>query len=70
MMQKRTYKVAGHLFSVVMDAGSFIWQKMEECYGPFEVSYDTEGSQVFSLVVTDGIGQENLTPVYSNVGDH
>ncbi|MBQ3612687.1 MAG: hypothetical protein II989_01205 [Bacteroidales bacterium] len=70
MMQKRTYKVAGHLFSVVMDAGSFIWQKMEECYGPFEVSSDTEGSQVFSLVVTDGIGQENLTPVYSNVGDH
>lgn len=70
MMQKKTYKVAGHLFAVEMDAGSFIWQKMEECYGPFEAGPDVSGDPVFSLVVTDDIDTGNLTPVYSNVGDH
>ncbi len=38
MIKTKIYKVAGHLFSVEMDADSFIWERMEDAYGPFEVS--------------------------------
>lgn len=70
MMRKKIYKVAGHLFSVEMEEDCFIWQKMEECYGPFETDSTDAGKCVFSLVVSDDLEPGNLAPVYSNVGEH
>ena len=77
-----TYKVAGHLFSVEMDADSFIWERMEEAYGPFEVSDLQDESEVaevtlFCITIHDsqeigdglsGDSKENMTFVYSNKG--
>lgn len=43
MTKNKTYKVAGHLFRVGMEADSFIWDRMEDAYGPFEVVHSEVG---------------------------
>lgn len=40
MPTQKTYQVARHLFCIRAASDSFLWKKMEECYGPFEVSPD------------------------------
>lgn len=83
MTKAKTYKVAGHHFRVEMEADSFIWERMEEAYGPFEVrelqnedhveSIEDTGC-LFSIKVHVGNEEipvdwkENMDFVYSNKG--
>ena len=72
MAQYKTYKVAGHLFRVEMDVESPIWERMEEAYGPFEVSEQKE-DMLFSLNISDedtdgNAWSQEMQPVYSNKG--
>ena len=83
MTKAKTYKVAGHHFRVEMEADSFIWERMEEAYGPFEVrelqnedhveSIEDTGC-LFSIKVHVGSEEipvnwkENMDFVYSNKG--
>lgn len=83
MTKTKTYKVAGHLFRVEMEADSFIWERMEEAYGPFEVVEGRFGEQgnpgneplFFIKVNSDGVPvdrnfpkSDDMTFVYSNKG--
>ena len=49
----RTYKVAGHRFSLSMDEGSAVWKSLGN-YGPF-VCKDCGPDPVFSLEVVDNL---------------
>lgn len=54
-----TYQVARHLFRVTASSDSFLWERMGECYGPFEIPLDSDaqcGSRVaFDVEVCDDI---------------
>lgn len=39
-MPTKTYQVARHLFRISAASDSFLWERMRECYGPFEVPSD------------------------------
>ena len=62
----RKYKVAGHLFEIGADAGSALWDKAKESYGPFEVTEEVSGEILFSLSVSDGVQHFSAPLVYSN----
>ncbi len=61
---KKSYKVAGHLFSIEADSGAFFWNKAEENYGPFETC--GSGRSVFSLSVCDDFDIAERTLIFSN----
>lgn len=71
---KKSYKVAGHVFQVMMDGESVIWEHMQEAYGPFEISMmDNEEKDIcFSTEVSvmpasgDCMTGWKSVPVYSN----
>lgn len=65
MIMKKTYKVAGHCFTMSIEDTSFIWEKGVECYGPFEVE-NCEDGNIFTLQVVDSLEIDGLEPVYSN----
>ncbi len=72
MAQESTYKVAGHRFRIGMDKVSFIWERMEEAYGPFKVSEAGE-ELLFSLNISDkeadgDTWNQSMQHVYSNKG--
>ncbi len=69
MMIRRTYKVAGHLFSIELPQDHFLWGRMEMSYGPFEVVSDNVNDCIFSLVVCERIQAEGAYLVYSNKAD-
>ena len=69
MDRRRTYKVAGHVFSVQMSRESFLWERMEVSYGPFETVCKDENESIFSLTVCENIGAEGASLVYSNIAD-
>lgn len=71
MVAIKTYKVAEHLFQIGMDADSGIWEKMDESYGPFDVSdhigsADYSKSYLFRLMVCEAVELENMALLYSN----
>lgn len=67
MSISKTYKVANHLFDLRMDVQSRIWERMEECYGPFEQKGDSGAlPKLFSMTLCDGVQNENSELVYSN----
>jgi len=69
MRQRRTYKVAGHLFSIDLPQDSFLWEKMELSYGPFEVVSAEDNDCIFSLAVCERTEAEGASLVYSNKSD-
>lgn len=69
MMERRTYKVAGHLFSVDLPQDHFLWERMKVSYGPFEVVSDNVNDCIFSLAVCDRTEAEGASLVYSNKAD-
>lgn len=69
MMVRRTYRVAGHLFSINMPQDHFLWEMMKMSYGPFEVVSDNENDCIFSLAVCDRTEAEGASLVYSNKAD-
>lgn len=69
MDRRRTYEVAGHVFSVQMSCESFLWERMEVSYGPFETVCGNEKDSIFSLTVCDRIEVEDASLVYSNKSD-
>lgn len=66
MTRRRTYKVAGHLFSISMPQDSFLWDRMEMSYGPFEVVPQENEDCIFSLSVCEETVAEGASLVYSN----
>lgn len=69
MRQRRTYKVAGHLFSIDLPQDSFLWEKVELSYGPFEVVSAEDNDCIFSLAVCERTEAEGASLVYSNKSD-
>lgn len=71
---KKSYRVAGHVFQVAMDEESVIWERMQESYGPFDISmsdHDDTGlcfsAEVSALPASDGyVSVWKEVPVYSN----
>lgn len=61
----RTYKVAGHVFTVNMDEASGIWRRACEPYSPFEVE-EVCDSPLFRMTVGDN-DFSGTEPVYSNL---
>jgi hypothetical protein len=64
MTSTHKYKVAGHLFEIVMDASSIIWTRMTEPYGPFETEDKDECA--FRLTVCNDVEIGKSELVYSN----
>lgn len=60
------YRVAGHLFQLVMNTESALHERMAESYSPF-LADGTSDDCVFCLTVTDSLGDEGLTLIYSNI---
>ena len=55
------------MFEVLMDGKSWIWEKMEEPYGPFECN---EEKTLFSLALDEeDLRPEDMQLVYSNKGE-
>lgn len=69
MRVRRTYKVAGHLFSIDMPQDHFLWERMKMSYGPFEVVSENENDCIFSLAVRERTEAEGASLVYSNKAD-
>lgn len=69
MRVRRTYKVAGHLFSIDMPQDNFLWERMKMSYGPFEVVSENENDCIFSLAVRERTEAEGASLVYSNKAD-
>lgn len=59
------YKVAEHRFSIEADKDSFLWEVMEECYGPFKVDGNGE-DMLFTVEVKDSIDHDGGTLMYSD----
>ena len=38
IMEKRRYKVAGHVFVIAADSSSQMWEAMKSSYSPFETT--------------------------------
>ena len=79
MTNKQIYKVAEHLFSIEMDNDSFIWNRMEESYGPFKTDMTPDGNEgyLFEVSVSEDVPFENeevhgrfsqMRTLYSNFG--
>lgn len=66
IISTHAYKVAGHLFEIRMDAGSFLWERMDESYVPFEVASDLTDEKIFSLAVGDEVTAFTAPLVYTN----
>ena len=64
----KTYKVAEHLFEMKMDGENHFWERMKECYGPFEQNEDEcTASKLFSLTIcNEMVDKEGFALVYSN----
>ena len=60
----RSYKVADHVFDIVMDDASPLWEKSVQSYGPFEVS--EEGERIFRLHVGEFDLPSDKRLVYTN----
>ena len=69
MNERRTYRVAGHLFSIEMPRDSFLWDRMKMSYGPFEVVSQENEDCIFSLSVCGQTVAEGASLVYSNKED-
>ena len=66
MMEKKTYRVAGHIFSIEAEECSTLWKRAEESYGPFEVQ-TTEESELFCITVCGHFDiNESSALVYTN----
>ena len=61
----KQYKVAEHLFEIEISSGSFLWERMEESYGPFEAD-GASGETLFKLEVSDNVELAKDNLVYSN----
>ena len=68
-LRRAYYKVAGHLFSIEMQQDSFLWQRMEMSYGPFETLSEENEDCIFSLSVCEETVAEDASLVYSNKAD-
>ena len=53
----KNYQVARHLFRVTASSDSFLWERMRECYGPFEITLGPDaqcGSRIaFDVEICD-----------------
>lgn len=65
MSVTKVYKVAEHYFEIRMDADSFIWEKMEGCYGPF-MAMSSSDDLLFDLTISDDVCNAGAELVYSN----
>jgi hypothetical protein len=65
----KQYKVANHYFAIEADAESCLWEKMCQCYGPFE-DFDKEAEVCFTLVIKESaVDCKDKVAVYSNADD-
>ena len=65
----KQYKVANHYFAIKADAESCLWEKMCQCYGPFE-DFDKEAEVCFTLVIKESaVDCKDKVAVYSNADD-
>lgn len=70
MIRRQSYKVAGYVFIIEMDACSAIWEKAEESYGPFEISDVSDDEHLFTITIHENLDRPSeLIPVYSNAED-
>lgn len=60
---KKSYRVADHVFSIVMDESSMLWEKSAQSYGPFEVPVE---DGIFTLSVEDALDPGISQLVYTN----
>lgn len=60
----QSYKVAGHLFDVVNDEASHLWERAVQSYGPFEC--DEAGDRLFTLRIEDSVDPGDISLVYTN----
>lgn len=63
----RKYRVAGHLFEIVMDNDCPLWEEMGN-YSPFEV-LEADSDPVFSLTLECGLTPGERTPLMVDVED-
>ena len=62
---KKSFKVAGHVFGVVLPDRCPLWDMMGQ-YGPFEVPVGS-GEEIFTLEWVSGLPEREKTPVYTEV---
>ena len=60
MMQKKSYRVAGHVFSLAMDEGEKAWEALGN-YSPFSCP---EGDGIFSLELVSDLEAEGKEALY------
>lgn len=66
MILTRTYKVAEHRFSIALEETSFLWERMEVPYGPFDVSGEEGEDCIFTLTLSETVESEGAELVYTN----
>lgn len=66
MARNQAYKVGGHLFFIELPEGSFLWEKMKQSYGPFEICPEDQNDSIFSLELCDEVEVGDAVLVYSN----
>lgn len=60
-MQEKSFKVAGHVFSVRMDAEDPMWAAMDN-YAPF--AFEGEGDRIFTLELVKEVSVDGKQPLY------
>ena len=60
---RKSYRVADHVFNIVMDESSVLWEKSVQSYGPFEVPVE---DGIFTLSVEDALDPGIIQLVYTN----
>ena len=60
-MQEKSFKVAGHIFSLKMDEGEILWSGLDN-YAPFE--YEGDGERIFSIELVQDFDVEDRQPMY------
>lgn len=66
MMQRKTYKVAGHVFCLEMRSDSHIWERAEESYGPFETAGDEEETLFNVSLCDEPVTDSSAVMAYTN----
>lgn len=65
MIERKTYRVAGHVFSIEAEGYPALWKRAEENYGPFEVPVSAEGT-LFDISVCSHVDKEDAVLIYTN----
>lgn len=58
----KTYKVAGHIFSLILPDSQKLWEALQQAYSPFEIS--SSDGELFSIELVDGLPEGDRQCVY------